>query len=154
MTSNVCNLGSKYPFFNRAYLVSSCFWCPYLYGSLVKNLQLLSILCISRAFYRTGKDTKAKGGIWRINPNHSIGAFKKVTKPSTPRNRPKSVKLDDSFWEVDNDSYPDKSEVVVWEKSIPILPQAQLPESTSSSPMVRQSVMQFSTFEICSQLLF
>ena len=51
----------------------------------------------NRAFYRT-KDNKAKGGIWRINPNHAIGAFKKVSKPSTPRNRPKSVKLDDSFW--------------------------------------------------------
>ena len=55
-----------------------------------------------------------------------------MSKPSTPRNRPKSVKLDDSFWEVDNDSYVDKSEEVVWEKSIPILPQ----DGLLGSPMV------------------
>ena len=36
------------------------------------------------------------------------------------------------FREVDNDSYADKSEVVVWEKSIPILPQDGAP----TSPMV------------------
>ena len=31
MTFNVCNLGSKYPYFNRAYVVSSGFGCRYLY---------------------------------------------------------------------------------------------------------------------------
>ena len=31
MTLIVCNLGSKYPYFNRAYVVSSGFGCPYLY---------------------------------------------------------------------------------------------------------------------------
>ena len=31
MSFKVCNLGSKYPYFNRAYLVSSGFGCPHLY---------------------------------------------------------------------------------------------------------------------------
>merc|ERR1712223_502249 len=89
-------------------------------------------LSLHKAFYRT-KDQSARkgGGVWRINSSHAIGAFKKVSR-STNLPRPKSVKLDDSFWEVDNDSYADKSEVVVWEKSIPILPQAQLPSMTGS----------------------
>ena len=31
MTFNVCNLGSKYPYFNRDYIVSSGFGCTHLY---------------------------------------------------------------------------------------------------------------------------
>ena len=31
MTFNLCNCGSKYPYFNRAYVVSGGFGCPYLY---------------------------------------------------------------------------------------------------------------------------
>ena len=31
MTFNICNLGSKYPYFNRAYVVSSGLGCPHLY---------------------------------------------------------------------------------------------------------------------------
>ena len=31
MTFNLCNLGSKYPYFNMAYVVSNGFGCPYLH---------------------------------------------------------------------------------------------------------------------------
>ena len=31
MTFNVCNLGSKYPYFNKDYIVSSGFGCTHLY---------------------------------------------------------------------------------------------------------------------------
>ena len=36
-TFNVCNLGSKYPYFNRAYVVSSGFWCLHLYHILLTD---------------------------------------------------------------------------------------------------------------------
>ena len=62
-------------------------------------------LSLHKAFYRT-KDQAARkgGGIWRIDPKHSIGAFKKL---KVSANKPKSVKLNDSFWEPDNDTYQD-----------------------------------------------
>ena len=40
MTLNVCNLGSKYPYFNRAYLVSVKSTLGFIICILVKNLQM------------------------------------------------------------------------------------------------------------------
>ena len=50
MTFSICNLGSRYPYFNRAYVVSGGFGCPYLYTMLsrkCRNLQELSIRFLS-----------------------------------------------------------------------------------------------------------
>ena len=38
MTFNVCNLGSKYPYFNRAYVVSGGFGWTHLYGGMDGSL--------------------------------------------------------------------------------------------------------------------
>lgn len=61
-------------------------------------------LSLHKAFYRTKTDTPARkgGGEWRIDGKHSIGAFRKVQRS---QHRPKTVKLDESFWEPDQDSY-------------------------------------------------
>ena len=37
MTFRVCNFGSKYPYFNRAYLVSSDFGCMHLYSDSISG---------------------------------------------------------------------------------------------------------------------
>ena len=47
MTFNLCNCGSKYPYFNRAYIVSGGFGCPYLYILIVStSLYLTTFLYI------------------------------------------------------------------------------------------------------------
>ena len=45
MTFNICNLGSKYPYFNMAYVVSSGFGCTHLY--YFSQWKILSVLVIS-----------------------------------------------------------------------------------------------------------
>ena len=41
MTFNVCNLGSKYLYFNRAYVVSSSFGWTHLYGPIVSKILII-----------------------------------------------------------------------------------------------------------------
>ena len=43
MTFNICNLGSKYPYFNRDYIVSSSFGCMHLYLQSIGMLLTASI---------------------------------------------------------------------------------------------------------------
>ena len=40
MIFNICNLSSKYPYFNRAYVVSSGFGCMHLYAVDTKTLEV------------------------------------------------------------------------------------------------------------------
>ena len=64
-------------------------------------------LSLSKAFYRTkGQAARKGGGIWRIDPKHSIGAFKKLTLKNSST-KPKTVRFNESFWEPDNDMYND-----------------------------------------------
>ncbi len=85
-------------------------------------------LSLHKAFYRSQTNLPARkgGGEWRINPNHSIGAFKKVIKS---HNRPKTVKLDESFWEPDNEAYADDSNPL---NSSTIQIQISLPETSNT----------------------
>ena len=88
-------IADAFPFFSR---IDKAGW----QNSVRHNLSL------HKTFYRT-KDSAGRkgGGTWRIDPKHAIGAFKRVVKSV---NRPKSLaKLDDSFWEPDNDQYVDSN---------------------------------------------
>lgn len=86
-------------------------------------------LSLHKAFYRTRCDIPARkgGGIWRLDSKHSVGAFRKVTKST---NRPKSIKLDDSFWEPDNDSYLDSTLVTNTTPKVIEIPQTVVIQET------------------------
>ena len=53
MTFNICNLGSNYPYFNRAYVVSSGFGCTHLYGVQCPNrkVTLRSVVILVTFFF-------------------------------------------------------------------------------------------------------
>ena len=77
-------------------------------------------LSLSKAFYRTkGQAARKGGGIWRIDPKHSIGAFKKLTLKNSST-KPKTVRFNESFWEPDNDMYndptPTKQPIIIHEE--------------------------------------
>ena len=92
---------------------------------------------MSKAFYRT-KDQAARkgGGIWRIDPKHSIGAFKKLTLKNSST-KPKTVRFNESFWEPDNDMYndptPTKQPIIIHEE-----PPARKMVKLVASPAIKQ----------------
>ena len=68
ITFEICNLGSKYPYFNRAYVVSSGFGCTHLYGKQV---------------------------VWK-HPSFKWGGFQmKIVGASGPRMQ---ISIDHSWW--------------------------------------------------------
>ena len=62
-------------------------------------------LSLHKFFYRTQHQSARKGGgLWKIDPKHAIGAFRKV---NSSKQKPKSIGANESFWEPDNDAYTD-----------------------------------------------